>query len=145
VLLACRPRADAPKAAAASQKSPVPRMECLSPDSAPIAYGRIRVSNVTGDASGVQVAFQVKDDEFLGLVRDARGETPPQVPLQDLRYDSVGDTISFWYGDGGTRFVYKYHMTCEELSGLARLFVTDTDTGLVREQGMARAPRILSP
>ena len=60
----------------------------------PVTYGRIDVSPVSGDASGVDFTFQVVDKLLRGWVRDARGEVPPPRDLQDLQYDGQTDSLT---------------------------------------------------
>lgn len=123
----------------------VPQMSCFAPESGAVAYGAIDVdSGETGDASGVQFSFVVRGDSLRGFVVDARGEIPPAVPLKDVRFDPATDTVSFWYGDQ-TRHHFRYHVTCQELAGLARRFVTDRDTGMVRRDTVVRASVVTRP
>jgi hypothetical protein len=121
-------------------------LACLSPDSGTIAYGVIQVdTGETGDASGVQFSFKMHGDTLKGFVRNATGETPPALPLQDLRSFAMGDSVSFWFGEEDERDIRRYRFTCEELSGTARPFVTPTDSGPMRVSILQRSPPITSP
>ena len=127
------------------ERAAIPQQPCFAPESGAVAYGAIDVdSGETGDASGVQFSCVVRGDSLHGFVRDARGQMPQAVPLREVRFDPATDTVSFWYGDR-TRYRYRYHMDCRALSGIARLFVTDRDTGAVRTDTVMRAPLITRP
>jgi hypothetical protein len=73
-----------------------------------------------------------------GFVRESRKVIPPVSPVKGLRFFANGDSISFLYGEG-TKSIYRYRFRCDELSGTARLFVTDKDTGVVREDTLRRS------
>jgi hypothetical protein len=124
----------------------VPTAPCFAADSGNVAFGTIRISSETHDASGKQFMFRAQRDTLFGWVRDARGQIPPARPLRDIRYDPTSDTVSFWYASGSTtRYIFKYKLGCSELTGIARLFVTDTDSGLVVADTLRRAQPITSP
>jgi len=134
----------------ASVPSTTPRLAsaaaCLSPDSGRIAFGSIEIAPETEDASGVQFSFQVEDGALKGFYRDARGEIPPELPLQDLVLDTATDTLSFWYGsESGTRYIFRYHFACDQLSGIGRYFVTPTSPGVTSPDTVRRALYISSP
>jgi hypothetical protein len=123
-----------------------PISPCFAAESGLVAYGAIRVSDETHDASGKQFSFRVQGDSLVGWVRDARGEVPAAKPLMEVRFDPRSDTVSFWYAsDTTTRYIFKYHVRCSELSGLARLFVTATYTGLLKADTVRRATPITKP
>ena len=140
VLLGCSSCGSQPQARSAT----LPHLSCLSPDST-LAYGTIEVdSGETGDASGIQFTFGVRGDSLEGFVRDARGETPPAVPLKDVRVYAMGDSLSFWYGDR-TRYFRRYQFRCDGLSGTARRFVTGSSAGEIAPDTLRRAVPITSP
>jgi hypothetical protein len=126
----------------------LPSLPCFAMDSLTkddLAFGTIDIDAETQDASGTQFAFRFANGRLRGTVRDASGEVPLEQALLDLVYDPKVDSISFWYGDA-SRFYYRFRPRCTELSGIARLFVTDADsTGEVVDERMARAPRIRQP
>ena len=105
-------------------------LACFSPDSGGLVFGQVTVAQEDGDASGVSFTFQVTLSGMIGSVVDARGEAPPPKRLQGLRYDAASDTLAFWYASStNTRYIYSMRLSCDSLSGVATLFVTDTDPG----------------
>ena len=128
------------------QSEPGARLPCLNPDSGAIAFGEIAISPETEDAAGVQFTFRQDGDSLKGFVRDARGEIPRARPLQEVTLDPLSDTVTFWYASGaGARYIYRYRLTCSELSGVARRFVTATERGVSGIDTVRRATRIDSP
>ena len=120
-------------------------LPCLARGASPVAFGTISIDEETKDASGVQFSFQYVADSLAGWVRDARGEVPRAKHLRELTFDAAADTVSFWYASNGTRYIFRLRMTCEELSGTSRLFVTERDSGIVVEQTLMRSRPITFP
>ena len=111
--------------------APPKGLACFSPDSGDLVFGEITVAQENGDASGVSFTFQVTPTGMIGSVVDARGEAPPPKRLQGIHYDAVSDSLAFWYASStNTRYIYSMRPSCDSLSGIARLFVTDNDPGL---------------
>ncbi len=123
-----------------------PPLPCFHADSGTVAFGKMTTSPADQDVSGVQFSFEVRSGALLGYIRDAAGEIPPRRPLQHLHFDPATDTLSFVYVDSpSTRDLFRYHVTCERLTGVARLFVTSTDTGVLVHDTLLRAAAITTP
>ena len=143
--LSCR-RADTASEQPRVVRASPPPLPCFTVDSGPIAFGKMSVSSVDQDVSGVQFSFEIHSGQLLGYVRDAAGEVPPRSPLQDLQFDSATDTLSFVYVDSpASKDFYRYHVTCDRLTGLARLFVTPHDSGRLVHDTLDRAAVITVP
>jgi hypothetical protein len=101
-----------------------PKLPCLSPDSGRVAYGSVVTSPQDGDQSGVQFSFAIQQGRLKGWVRDARGEMPPEGALDTLAIGTTGDSLFFGYRTDDTWYIYRVRITCRQLTGEARLFVT---------------------
>jgi len=118
----------------------------MSPDSGTLAYGDMLVDSVeTGDVSGVQFTFQMHGDTLRGFVRDASGEIPPRLPLNDLKTFAMGDSISFWFGDEHNKDFRRYQFRCDQLVGTAQPFFTPESPGSTYVDTMRRSIPIESP
>ena len=146
-VFACR-RASTPghPATASNLGASVPSLPCFSAESGGIAFGRMVTSSVDQDVSGLQFSFEVDSGRLRGYIRDAAGEVPPRRSLQDLHFDSTTDTLSFVFEDSpNDRSLYRYHVSCQRLTGGGRLFVAPTDTGVVVRDTLPRAAPIKLP
>ncbi len=141
----CSRRDTAARYAGAAVATPPP-LPCFRTDSGTVAFGKMTTSPADQDVSGVQFSFEVRAGRLLGYVRDASGEVPPRRPLQQLHFDAGTDTLSFVYVDSPTtRDSYRYHVSCDKLTGVARLFMTPTDTGVLVHDTLPRAAVITAP
>lgn len=122
------------------------RFPCLSPDSGTIAYGDILIDSAeTGDASGVQLTFQMRGDTLRGFVRNATGEIPPLLPLRDLKSYANGDSVGFWFGDSANKDIGRYRFACDQLIGTVQPFVTPQSPGSTYVDTMRRSIAIKGP
>jgi hypothetical protein len=136
----CGPQAQKPSARSMSG------FPCLSPDSGIIAYGDILIDSAeTGDASGVQLTFQMRADTLQGFVRNATGEIPPLLPLKDLKSYANGDSIRFWFGDSANKDISRYRFGCDQLIGTVQPFATSQSPGSTYVDTMRRSVPIKGP
>jgi hypothetical protein len=122
-----------------------PKLPCLDPDSGRVAYGSIVTSAQDGDQSGVQFSFAIQQGRLRGWVRDARGQTPPEAALDTLTIGTSGDSLFFGYRTDDTWYIYRARITCKELTGQARLFVTAHSLGKLVPITLHRAEWISKP
>ena len=120
-------------------------LPCLSPDSGRVAYGSIVTSPQDGDQSGVQFSFAIQQGRLKGWVRDARGETPPERALDTLTVGRSGDSLFFGYRTNDSWYIYRVRITCKQLTGEARLFVTAHSLGKLVPITLHRAEWISQP
>ena len=125
--------------------SDVPPLPCFTPDSNPIAFGSLDTSNLDQDVSGTQVSFEVRTGKLFGYIREAAGQIPLRQPLESLSFSSATDTLAFIYRTGDEKARYRYHVSCVRLAGMARLFVTATDTGTVVRNTLTRSIPTMKP
>jgi len=121
------------------------KLPCLSPDSGRVAYGSIVTSPQDGDQSGVQFSFAIQEGRLKGWVRDARGQMPPEGALDTLSIGTSSDSLFFGYRTDDTWYIYRVRITCKQMTGEARLFVTAHSLGKLVPITLRRAEWISKP
>lgn len=78
-------------------------------------------------------------------MRDARGETPPERALDTLTVGRSGDSLFFGYRTDDSWYIYRVRITCKQLTGEARLFVTAHSLGKLVPITLHRTEWIAKP
>ena len=102
-------------------------------------------SKVDQDVSGTQISFEVRAGKLFGFIRLAEGQIGFKRPLQRMHFDSRTGTVTFIHVIGSERSVFEYHVSCERLTGTARLYVTAQDTGVLVRDTLTRSVPITRP
>lgn len=99
-----------------------PRAVCFSPDSGLLGFGTISRMPPREGLWGQQFVLGIVGGKLSAYVVEARGNVGPTIPVDTLALTPGRDSIFFSYHSQGNRYSFWLHISCGDLTGMAKLF-----------------------